>query len=162
MTIYTPNDMKSLKIYADISNQITDSLGVKPDTKGDNLIMRWPIKYDPGLSGSWSISHVADMYMDVVSNKLLITSFHPKVPAHKGFKELVTPCIKVAQSYGLEVVNIYDEFFYDEGCDCPSCQLAFDEFEVRSESSLCQTWDSVTTTEEDAPRYMLPYTYTKQ
>lgn len=144
-------------MHADISNQLSATLGVKPEGIFGDMVVHWKIKYDPKVPGALAKSHVADIHLDLLHNRLFVSAFHPNVLAHKGFQASIKPCIDIVKAYGLDVVRSYDKGFYDEACGCTSCTEAFDEYMIGL-NSLKDYWDAINIVQSDADPFCLPGT----
>lgn len=136
------HDLNVLLMHLKISNNLSATLGLKPEYLSEDLIVHWRLKYDPGMPTGWAHSHVANMYLDLLKNKLVVSTFHPNVLKNTGFLGLIKPCIKIAEEHELVIDIYYDKRFYDDACGCPSCIESFDEFMSGSSSSLKLVWDT--------------------
>lgn len=144
-------------MHADISNQLSATLGVQPERIFGDMIVHWKIRYDPKVPGALAQNHVANVHLDLLHSRLFVSAFHPNVLAHKGFQGFLKPCIDIVKGYGLCVVQMYDNAFYDDACGCPSCSEAFDEYMIGL-NSLKDYWDAINIDQSEAEPFYLPGT----
>lgn len=144
-TVNPIHDLNVLLMHIEISNNLSATLGVKPERLFEDLIVHWRVKYDPGMPAGTIQPHVANMYLNLLKNRLVVSTFHPNVLIHNGFRKMIKPCIEIAEKYGLVIDQFYDKHFYEDGCDCPSCVQSFYESWNGSASSKKLVWDSEST-----------------